>query len=96
MNVACQIAVVGRMMIEVVVDDVLGLNGDDKYHSNDLVDEETNTAEDEGGLDVIVNEVAEKSIDENVDVDLDGLVEDRVVVFLDVGVEVIFEDGVAE
>ena len=40
--------------------------------------------------------MAEKGIDENVDVDLDDLVKDDVVVFLDVSVEVIFENGVAE
>ena len=96
LNVNCQIAVVDRMMIEVVVDEVLELNDDDEHYKDDLVDEYANNIEDEDILDVSVNEVARKDVDENVDVDLDGLVKDDVVVFLDVSIEVIFEDDVAE
>ena len=95
-DATCQIAVVDRVMIEVVVDDVLKLNDDDKNHMDDLVDEDTHNVEDEGVLDISVNEVAERGVDENVDVDLDVLVRDDVVVFLYVSVEVIFEDDVAE
>ena len=95
-DATCQIAVVGRVMIEVVVDDVLKLNDDDENHVDDLVDEDAHNVEDEGVLDISVNEVAERGVDENVNVDLDVLVRDDVVVFLDVNVEVIFEDDVAE
>ena len=52
MDEDCQVAVVYRMMIDVVVDDVLELNGDDKHHRNDLVDEYANNIEDEDVLDV--------------------------------------------
>ena len=95
-DVTCQIAVAGRVMIDVVVDDVLELSDDDKHHMDDLVDEDTNNVEDEGVLDVSVNEMAERGVVENVDVDLDVLVKDNVVVFLEVSIEVIFEDDVAE
>ena len=81
-DATCQIAVVGRVMIDVVVDDVLKLNDDDENHMDDLVDEDTHNVEDEGVLDISVNEVGKRGVDENVDVNLDILVRDDVVVFL--------------
>ena len=82
-------------MFEVVIDEVLKLNADNKHYKDDPINEYVNNVEGEDALVVSVDEVAGKDVDENVDVDLDVPVTDDVVV-LNVGIEVILEDGVAK